>query len=189
MKVRYLVFASLCLLPTLALADPGHDTGTGFMAGLVHPWSGMDHLITMLAVGMWAGQLGGRMRWAVPCSFVSMMLVGALLGFGGAHIGAVEQVIAASVCVLGLLLATATRVPLLAGMAITGCFAVFHGYAHATEAEVSSNALLYMAGFTISTATLHAIGLVIAMQLGQHQRIVRWAGALIALSGVEQYEN
>ncbi|HVY23108.1 MAG TPA: HupE/UreJ family protein [Steroidobacteraceae bacterium] len=184
MKPRHLLALSLCLLPTLALAHPGHDAGSGFMAGLSHPWSGMDHLITMLAVGMWGAQLGGRMRWAVPCSFVSMMIAGSLLGFSGAHIGAVEQAIAASVCILGLLLATATRVPLLAGMAITGCFAVFHGYAHATEATASSNALLYIAGFAMSTAMLHAIGFGVASLLSRHQRLVRWAGAAIAFSGV-----
>ena len=184
MKVRHLFVLSLCLLPTLALAHPGHDAGTGFMAGLAHPWSGMDHLITMLAVGMWGAQLGGRMRWVLPLSFISMMIAGSLLGFSGVHIGAVEQGIAASVCILGLLLATATRVPLLAGMAITGCFAVFHGYAHAADAVVSSNALLYIAGFAVSTAVLHALGFGAAMLLNQHQRVVRWAGAAIALSGV-----
>ena len=184
MKVRHLLALPLCFLPTLVLAHPGHDTGAGFMAGFTHPWSGMDHMITMLAVGMWSAQLGGRMRWALPLSFISMMIAGAAFGFGGVHIGVVEQAIAASVCVLGLLLATATRVPLLAGMTITGCFAVFHGYAHATDVTVNGNPLLYMTGFAMSTAVLHGIGLAIATKLGRYQSVMRWAGATIALSGV-----
>ena len=184
MKVRHLLALSLCLLPTLALAHPGHDGGHGFTAGIMHPWSGMDHLITMLAVGMWGAQLGGRMRRVLPLSFVSMMIAGSLLGFGGVHIGAVEQVIAASVCVLGLLLCSARRLPMMICVALTSCFAVFHGYAHATEAAVSNSALLYIAGFAFSTAALHALGFGIATALNRHQRVVRWAGAAIALSGV-----
>jgi urease accessory protein len=156
------------------------------MAGISHPWSGMDHLITMLAVGMWAAQLGGHMRWAVPASFIGMMLVGAMLGFAGVHLGAVEQSIAASLCVIGLLIATAIRLPLAACVAMVGSFAVFHGYAHATEAGTDS-ALLYIAGFALSTAGLHALGFGIASLLSQHQRLIRWAGAAIAVSGVAMF--
>ncbi|MES1195878.1 MAG: HupE/UreJ family protein [Steroidobacter sp.] len=183
MKARQLVIASLSLMPALAMAHPGHDGGHGFMSGFMHPWSGMDHLITMLAVGMWAAQMGGRMRWALPLSFVSMMIVGALLGFGGIHLGAVEQSIAASVCVLGLLLFSAKRLPSIACVILTSCFAIFHGYAHAIEAS-NAGAIAYISGFTISTALLHALGISIAILLDRHQRVLRWAGALIAVSGV-----
>jgi len=183
MKARHLFTLTLLLLPTLALAHPGHDNGSGFVFGILHPWSGLDHLIAMLAVGMWGAQLGGRMRWALPLSFVTMMLVGAALGLGGAHLGAVEQSIAASVCVLGLLLGTAVRLPLIACMALTSCFAIFHGYAHAGEAT-AGGAVLYTAGFATSTALLHALGFGIAMALREHQRVLRWTGAAIALSGV-----
>jgi urease accessory protein len=182
MKPRYLIALALCTLPMFANAHPGHD-GHGLVTGMAHPWMGMDHLITMLAVGMWAAQLGGRMRWVVPTSFIGMMLVGTLLGFAGVHLGAVEQSIAASLCVMGLLLAAAIRLPLVACVAMVGSFAVFHGYAHATEAG-TNNALLYIAGFAISTAALHALGIGVAMLLSQHQRLIRWVGAAVAVSGV-----
>ena len=186
MKVRHLVIATLCLLPTLVSAHPGHDGGHGLMSGITHPLIGMDHLITMIAVGMWAAQLGGRMRWAVPISFIGMMLAGAMLGFAGGHLGTFEQSIAASLFVVGLLLATAIRLPLLACIGLVGSFAVLHGYAHAVESS-GNDALLYMEGFALSTAVLHALGFGIALLLGQHQRVIRWIGAAIAVSGVAMF--
>ena len=181
MKARYLFALSLCMLPTLVFAHPGHD-GHGLITGVVHPWTGMDHLITMLAVGMWGVQLGGRMRWVLPLSFIGMMVIGAALGFGGVQLGAMEQAIAASLCVLGLMFSAAIRFPVVACIALTGCFAVFHGYAHATE-SLSSSTVSYIAGFVISTAVLHALGFGIAILLRKHQRVMRWAGVAIALSG------
>jgi len=183
MKARYLCLLSLCLLPSLASAHPGHNEVVGFIAGASHPWFGLDHFLAMLAVGMWAAQLRGNLRWQVPLCFVGMMLLGAILGFGGIHLGAVEQVIATSVVVLGLLLASAKQLPTLACIVLTGCFAMFHGYAHAME-FISSNALLYMAGMTVSTAVLHAIGLGFAIMLSQYQHAVRWTGVAIASSGM-----
>jgi len=185
MKARYLIALTLCLLPVLANAHPGHD-GHSMFAGMAHPWLGMDHLIVMLAVGMWASQLGGGMRWALPLSFVTMMIVGAAMGLGGIQLGAVEQSIAASVCVLGLFLSTAIRFPTVVCILLTSCFALFHGYAHAAEAGGNS-ALLYIGGFAVSTALLHGLGLGIGRLLSQHQRVIRWVGAAIAISGVAMF--
>jgi len=183
MKAHQLLTAlSLCLLPAFAFAHPGHDA-QGLFAGMMHPWLGMDHMIAMLAVGMWASQQAGNSRWLLPLSFVAMMLVGAMLGFGGIQLGAVEQVIAASVCIFGLLLSSAQRLPLIFCVLLTGGFAMFHGYAHATEA-IAGNALLYMTGFAVSTALLHAAGFGVAMLLDQRQRVIRWIGAAMAVSGV-----
>jgi urease accessory protein len=187
MKARQYFLAALTLvLPTLAFAHPGHAVGDSFIAGLTHPWSGLDHLAAMLAVGIWAAQLGGRLRWTVPISFVLLMLTGAALGMSGMQLNASEQGIAASVCVLGLLIACAVRLPALLCVALVGCFAVFHGYAHGVEAPQQGNALLYMTGFALSTAALHALGVLFAQGLVRHQQqaSVRWTGVALAVSGL-----
>jgi urease accessory protein len=183
MKVRHLLSAlSLCLLPAVAFAHPGHDA-EGLVAGMMHPWLGMDHMIAMLAVGMWASQQNGRVRWAMPISFVGMMVIGAGIGFSDLHLGATEQMIAASVCVFGLVLSSLIRLPVLLSVVIVGSLAVFHGYAHATEAT-GGNTSSYMVGFVVSTALLHAAGFGAATLLSQHQRAIRWLGAAMAVGGV-----
>jgi urease accessory protein len=146
----------------MAFAHPDHALHAGLAAGVMHPLTGVDHLIAMLAVGMWAAQLGGRMRWAVPLSFVGVMLVSALLGLSGLQFGAVEQGIATSVCVLGLLLTGAVRLPAVACLLLVGVFAAFHGYAHGSEAPAGCG--LHMSGFAISTSSACA-GLVISATL------------------------
>lgn len=184
MKIRHLVTpALLALLPTLAWAHPDHALQAGFAAGVMHPLSGVDHLIAMLAVGMWAAQLGGRLRWAVPASFISLMLLGALLGLAGLQFGAVEQGIAASVCVFGLLLAGAVRLSLAACVSLVGAFAMFHGYAHGAEAP-SSGVLMYMSGFALSSLALHVVGFVAAGQMLRHRYALRWMGAAMAIGGL-----
>lgn len=181
-----LAVAALTLLPLMVEAHPGHglgnELGLGFYAGLMHPWSGLDHLLAMLAVGMWAAQLGGRMRWALPACFVSLMLVGASLGFTGMALSSAEQGIAASVLILGVVLASAKRMSLVSSMALTGCFALFHGYAHGVEMPAQSSALSYLFGFVLSTVGLHLIGLGIGRRL-TNRVVLRWTGAAIALSG------
>lgn len=185
MKARNLVALSAMALPTIAMAHPGHNLSPGFMAGALHPWSGVDHVLAMLAIGLWAAQQGGRMRWAVPLSFVLLMLAGDAMGVAGLQFGAVEQGIAASVCVLGLLLATATRLPLMASVTVAGGFALFHGYAHGIEAPLQTNAWSYMSGFALSTLALLGLGFALAtILLKRHQTTaLRWTGAAIAASG------
>ncbi len=182
-----LTSAALFLAST-ARAHPGHDGDHGltwdFTGGALHPLGGLDHILAMVAVGIWAAQLGGRARWAVPAAFMVAMSAGAALGIGGAAFGGVEQAIAASVLALGLLVVTATRLPVAAGMAVAALFAVFHGLAHGAEMPVNAGGIGYGAGFLAATAALHASGVVLGTLAGQAPKWVRQtAGAVIAIAG------
>src|SRR4051812_46979770 len=123
----------MLLAAPLAWAHPGQDGGGASVAGFMHPLSGWDHLLAMIAVGLWAAQLGGRARWLVPVSFVSAMALGGALAAAGIHLAMAEEGILASVLVLGALIAAAPRVVVPVACVIVGLFAVFHGYAHGVE--------------------------------------------------------
>jgi urease accessory protein len=154
-----------------------------FMTGLGHPFSGADHVLAMVAVGLWAAQIGGRAKWIVPASFVSMMAVGFLLAMNGVYLPFVEPGILASVVGLGLLVALAIRVPVPVGAAVVGVFALFHGHAHGGEMGAATP-LSFAAGFVIATAILHMIGLALGMAIGSRsQTLGRTLGALTALGG------
>lgn len=176
--------ALLCLLPAAVHAHPGHGA-SGFIPGVIHPVSGADHILAMVAVGIWASQLGGKALWAVPAAFVSVMSLGGALGMAHAPLPFVEQGILASVLVLGLLIVTAARVPLAAGMCIVSAFALFHGHAHGAEMPSSSAALSYALGFTLATAALHAAGICLGSALSNAARSewVRAAGGVILAGG------
>ena len=163
---------------------PGHAHGFG--PGFFHPFLGLDHLIAMVAVGLWASQLGGRARWSVPLAFVSFMVIGGVLGMGGNGISYLEQGIAASVLVLGLLIAAAVRLPLAASMAVVGLFALFHGYAHGAEMSAAASGLIYGAGFVMATISMHLAGLGLGLlaQRFAAAPCLRYAGAAIAIGGV-----
>lgn len=152
--------------------------GAGLTAGMMHPFSGLDHMLAMIAVGAWAAQQGGGARWAVPLAFVAMMAAGSAWGGLGGWLPGMESGIAASVLVLGLLIAFSTRLPVAAGMALVGGFALFHGYAHGAEMPAVAGPWLYAIGFLLSTLLLHAAGL--AMQ----GWLVRLGGAGLALAGM-----
>ncbi|HTJ78769.1 MAG TPA: HupE/UreJ family protein [Rariglobus sp.] len=182
-------FVLLAAIPAIASAHPGHDGGHGFgwdfSSGFAHPLGGWDHLLAMIAVGLWAAQLGGRARWLVPAAFVSVMTLGAILGHGGMMIAGTEQGIAASVLVLGLLVATAARLPVALGMAVTGVFALFHGLAHGAEMPANAAGLQYGLGFVLATALLHAAGLGLGLLTARKSAVIpQTAGAAIALVGV-----
>lgn len=183
---RYCAVAVTTFLPTLAFAHPGHELQLGFMGGVLHPLSGPDHLAAMLAVGAWAAQLGGRLRWAVPMSFVALMLVGAALGMSGVVFGAAEQGVVVSVCILGLLLASAIRLPASVCVLLTGSFAMFHGYAHGAEAPQQANVMAYFTGFVLSTIALHLVGFMAGSCLVRYQQraALRWAGAAMVVGGL-----
>ena len=176
----------LLLLAGVAEAHPSASHVSGFVAGFSHPLGGLDHLLAMVAVGLWATQVGGRAIWLVPAAFVGTMAVAGVLAMGGSVIPFVEQGIAASVLLLGLLIATALRLPTPAAVLLVGIFAAFHGIAHGVELPEASAPLGYAAGFVIATALLHglgiALGLAAAPRLGV--RLVQAAGAAIALAGV-----
>src|SRR5579883_978366 len=140
------LLALLALVPVLASAHPGHGTH-GFASGFSHPLLGLDHILAMVAVGLWAAQLGGRSLWAVPATFVGVMSVGGMLGLLGVPLPMVEAGILASVLILGLFIATAVRLPLAASMLLVGAFALFHGHAHGTEIPATASGLTYGLGF------------------------------------------
>lgn len=180
--------AALAFLPALASAHPGHDGGHDltwdFAGGFTHPVFGADHLLAMIAVGMWAAQLGGRARWMLPATFVGVMSLGAALGFQGVAPSGAEQMIAASLLAFGLMIAMAKRIPLSAGLGITAVFAAFHGFTHGAEIPASSAALSYGFGFVAATALLHAAGLALGkLAAGRSSWFAKSAGAAVAAIG------
>jgi urease accessory protein len=177
-----LAVAVLAAQSSSAFAHVG-DHGAGLIAGLAHPFSGLDHILAMVAVGLWASQLGRPAAWLLPLAFPVMMVFGAVVGLSGVALPAVELAIAASVIVLGLVIALALRPSLAASAAIVAVFAVLHGYSHGAELPASASALAYGAGFVTATGMLHAAGLL----LGAWPRgwlVPRAAGAAIAVVGV-----
>jgi urease accessory protein len=176
----------LLLFPVAASAHTVTGGASGFATGFAHPLGGVDHLLAMLAVGLWAAQLGGRALWLVPTAFVGMMLAGGALGM--LHIGVpfVEQGILASLVVLGVLIASAFRLPATAGALLVAVFALFHGHAHGSEMPLSANGLSFAAGFMLATTLLHGTGIALGLALKRFDaaRMARVAGGAIALSGL-----
>ena len=181
---RILGALALLLTPAVAFAHPGHGDN-GLIAGISHPLGGIDHLLAMVAVGLWAAQQQGAARWALPCTFVGTMLIGGLLGFEGLNLPALESGIAASVLALGLAVALAVRPPLSVAVGATALFALFHGVAHGLELPDMSSPWAYAAGFVAATAALHAAGYAVVRVLPQAAApLVRVAGAASAATGV-----
>ena len=181
-KVLVLFF----FLPCIALAHTGIGQPTGFMHGFGHPIGGFDHILAMVAVGLWAAQIGGRALWVVPCTFVGVMVLGGVLGFTGVPVPFVEEGILVSILVLGVLIAGALKLPLVFSSLLVGLFAIFHGHAHGAEMPFSIGASSYAAGFAVATAMLHlaGIGLGMLLQKTNLQMMGRVAGGAIALSGL-----
>src|SRR4051794_19481366 len=167
-----------------ALAHAGVGATHSFAPGLGHPLGGLDHLLAMITVGLLASSLGGRAVWALPMSFVIMMLVGAGLGVAGLTMPAVELIIALSVVALGASLMLARPASPATAGALAASFAVFHGFAHGSEMPVGADALGYAAGFALATILLLATGVAIG-RLGTGRRVLlRAVGASIAAVGV-----
>jgi urease accessory protein len=173
------------LLPVAAYAHPGHDV-TGFTAGFEHPLSGLDHILAMVAVGIWAGQVGGRYIWQAPLAFLTLMALGGIAGIQGLGLPMVELGIAGSIIVFGAMIALSVRPVAWIGMAVTGVFAVFHGYAHGAEMHPDASALTYGIGFMVATAILHGVGIGVALSLKRINltAVERAWGAAIAVAGV-----
>ncbi|MBN9078389.1 MAG: protein hupE [Rhizobiales bacterium 65-79] len=168
-----------------AYAHVGIGPTSSFPAGFMHPLSGLDHLTVMIAVGLWAALKGGKAIWAWPLAFVGVMLGGAALGMAHIPVPFVEPGILASVVALGLLVALAVDLPVSAGIAIIGVFALLHGHAHGTEVPENAAGLDYMAGFALATAMLHLIGIAAGLAFGLRYRgLTRAAGAACAAIGV-----
>ena len=176
----------LLLIADAALAHETEGFAGGFVSGLLHPLFGWDHVVAMIAVGLWGAFLGVPAIWLLPVVFPLVMAFGGAAGVAGLPLPAVEAGIAASALVLGAMVALAARPPLWAAAVIVGVFAVFHGHAHGTELPHAASPLAYSAGFVISTGLLHLSG--IALGLGARWRAgrvaIRAGGGAIALAGV-----
>ena len=182
-----LFLIAISALSTGAMAHIGTDLGAhaeiGFIDGLLHPFTGLDHLAAMLAVGFWSA-LSARRLWTAPLAFAAMLLAGALLGLAGVALPAVEPMIAASLLVLGLLVALRTQMPAVLAAALVGVFALFHGVAHGTELAGAANMGAPLLGMLLATVALHAAGLGLGLALRHTAWVSRIAGAGVAALGV-----
>jgi urease accessory protein len=175
----------LLLWPVAAWAHIQSGEAGGFVSGLSHPVSGLDHVLAMVAVGLWGAQLGLPAIWMLPVAFPMMMAFGGMLGLIGLPLPGVEAGIAISAIVLGIMVMRETRPALPVAVLIVAFFAVFHGHAHGTELQPGQNAMLYSLGFVIATGLLHAAGIAIGLihRWDAGRKLLRVAGALIMVSG------
>ncbi len=181
------VLGALLCLPSLAFAHTGVGTVNGFYAGFAHPISGLDHVIAMVLVGLYAFQVGGRAKWVVPATFVVLMAVGGLLGHLGVQVPFVEAGIAVSVLATGLAVTFAVGLPTVLIATVTGLFAVFHGYVHGTEMPDTVGGATYAFGFLVATALLHGVGAGFGASARTRSAVargVRSIGALATCAGV-----
>ena len=178
--------ALVAAIPALASAHPGHEHTTSFMTGFMHPMGGLDHLLAMLAIGLWAASLGGRALWAVPTAFVGTMIVGGTLAVAGMQVPFIEQGIVLSVILMGALLVGAARFPVTVCAGIAGLFALFHGAAHGLEMPLDANGAEYALGFAAATELLHVAGIGFGMTVARFQApiVTRVTGSLIAIAGL-----
>jgi urease accessory protein len=179
-----LCFAAL-LTPALAAAHEEAGRAEGLLAGLHHPVSGLDHVLAMVAVGLWGAELGAPAIWLLPVTFPIAMAFGGMLGLIGIPLPGVEIGIALSAVVLGIAVLTAWRPPLWVAAVIVGVFALFHGHAHGTELPAGASGLLYSIGFVVATGLLHATGIGIGTihRWDWGKATLRAAGAAVATSG------
>ncbi len=179
------VTAALAVLAGPALAHTGEGLAGGLLSGILHPILGWDHVVAMVAVGLWGAVLGAPAMWVLPVVFPLVMAFGGALGVIGIPIPAIETGIALSGVVLGLLVAFFVKAPLWVAAVIVGAFAIFHGHAHGTELPEAANPLAYGVGFVVGTGLLHAIGIGLGLFTGHAagRMVVRAAGVVIAAVG------
>jgi len=170
------VLAVILIWPIAAWAHVESGQAGGFVSGLQHPVSGLDHVLAMVAVGLWGAQLGAPAVWLLPVAFPMMMAFGGMLGLMGIPVPGIEVGIAVSAVVLGALILSEARLPLVAAILVVAFFAIFHGHAHGTELMPGQNAMLYSLGFVIATGMLHAVGIGIGL-------VHRWPAGRVALRG------
>lgn len=185
---RLALAASAALAPSLAFAHVGVGATHGFVHGFSHPIGGIDHILAMVAVGIFAAISGGRALWAVPLTFMAFMLIGGALGILGFPLPFVEVGIALSIVVLGIAVAVKWNWPVAAAMTLVGLFAIFHGHAHGTEMPVDASGVSYALGFVKATGLLHLAGIGLGLAVGKlgesRFRLVQAGGAAIAVAGV-----
>ena len=174
--VWFLVITTYLIAASSANAHVQQGQSVGFLTGLEHPWSGLDHVLAMIAVGLWGAQLGNPAIWILPITFPLVMSLGAMMGLLGIPLPGIEIGIAVSAVVLGIMILVELRTKLLVASVIVGCFAVFHGHAHGTELPAGQSGMLYSMGFVIATGCLHGVGITIGL-------IHRWPVGKLALRG------
>jgi urease accessory protein len=184
--INYLGLLLLLTWPLTASAHVEHDQAAGFVSGLQHPWSGFDHILAMVAVGIWGAQLRAPAIWLLPVTFPLVMAFGGFLGLIGVHLPGVEFGIAASALLLGTMVCVEARPKLIWAAVLVGVFGLYHGHAHGTELPPGQNGMLYSMGFVIATGCLHALGIALGLihPLPAGRKALRVAGACIAMMGV-----
>jgi urease accessory protein len=177
------VFMLLCAESAFAHSQKGQ--AVGFLTGFRHPISGLDHVLAMVAVGLWGAQLGAPAVWVLPVAFPMVMAFGGMLGLIGIPLPGTEYGIALSAILLGAAIMFEVRPPLALAALLVGFFAIFHGHAHGTELPTGQSALLYSMGFVIATGCLHALGIGIGTvhRWAWGQKLLRAAGVLVAVGG------
>ncbi len=166
-----------------AFAHTGAGAVHGYGAGFLHPLTGLDHQLTMVAVGLWGAQRGGKFLWALPATFVSVMAVGAGIGMAGVPLPLIEEGILLSVVALGAAVGLNTRLPMWMSLAGVALFAICHGYAHGAEMPEGASGFQYLTGFATATALLQTIGVGAGLALAR-LKAVPWLGWGIASAGV-----
>ncbi|MFV0337995.1 MAG: HupE/UreJ family protein [Chthoniobacterales bacterium] len=162
-KKIFLLAAFLFCLPTLAHAHVGGAVHGGFLDGVLHPLTGLDHLFAILALGLWAAQLGGRAIWGIPLGFTGVMFLSSIVGMGSSGSVVIEQGILASVFIMGLLLVFAVRLPVIVGGILVAVFAFFHGFAHGAEMPANATHFIYILGFAFITLAISFSGVVLGL--------------------------
>lgn len=182
-SIPVLIF--LLLSAPAALAHPQKGEAVGFLTGFRHPISGLDHVLAMVAVGLWGAQLGSPAIWVLPVAFPMVMAMGGMLGLMGIPLPGIEYGIALSAILLGAAVLFELRPPLPIAAILVGVFAIFHGHAHGTELPPGQSAMLYSMGFVIATGCLHAVGIGIGTvhRWTWGQKALRVAGGLVATGG------
>jgi len=182
-----LIACAISIIPSTVYAHEGGNLPLGgFLSGLVHPVLGYDHLLAMLSVGILSAQIGGRAIWTVPATFVGVMALGGVLGLVDVGIKITELGIAFSLVILGSVIASERRLPIILAMIGVGFFAIFHGYAHGTEMPQTAQPAAYAFGFLTGTALIHITGVLIGDISKRYQRgpqVLRFGGGLIAMVG------
>ena len=178
--------------PAAALAHPGHDGAGGLAHGFVHPLTGIDHVLAMIAVGVLAAQYGGRALWLVPMSFLVAMAAAGVIGMAGIPVQIAEAGIGLSVVVLGLMIAFQIEPPTLVAMGVVGLFALFHGYAHGSEMPDGLAGLSFAAGLLGAMALLLGAGVGLGLLLQWRtlsRRLIQAGGGAMALVGIAVLAN
>ncbi len=188
MKLTSKLLLATLFIPGIALAHTGVGPASGFMHGFQHPFSGLDHLLAMLAVGILAAQTGNKMHWVIPGAFLVALVIGGGIGFSSDAISMsfIEQGILASVLVLGALIAIKYSLSSLQSISIVSLFALFHGYAHGAEMPTNLGAISYTVGFTLAALLIIVFGLKLSGYLNT-KKLNSWtriAGSIISLTGI-----